>query len=454
MTPVRFDIVFRGKLLPGIDMEDVKPKLMNLFSISEEKAMKILTSRGVALKKGTDEISAKKFETALNSIGMAVVLSEIKTEPGPGESSQIPYNEGSAKEEIANPEKKTLMDHELAEKDASAHQASKQDGDGISRVPFEFSGSGSEYFKIWLVNIILSVITIGIYSAWAKVRRKQYFYGSTKLSGSSFEYLANPVKILKGRLIVVGFFILYSVLSNLLPLVSGIMSLVFILILPWLIVRSLVFNARNSALRNVRFGFKGSIKEAAKVYILWPLAAALTLGALSPYVFFRQKKFVVENSVYGRTAFVFTATAREYYRIFFGALIPIITGIILIVVAGFFLPPVAALVFLVLYLYLMAYFSVKTTNLLFNTSSLSHHRFEAGLKTREYMMLVLTNSLGVAVTLGLFFPWAKVRTVQYKLQHIALLASGNLEGFIADEEKQVSAIGEEIGDFFDMDFGL
>lgn len=422
MTPAFYDVVYRGKILPGFDIDDVKSKLMDLFSISEEKAMKIINSNGVALKKSTDEVSAKKYETALRRIGMEVTLTRSKKEPGSGETPRIPSGEGITKKE--------------------------------NKVPFEFSGSGSEYFKIWLVNIILSVITIGIYSAWAKVRRKQYFYGSTKLSGSSFEYLANPVKILKGRLIVVGFFILYSVLSNLLPLVSGIMSLVFILILPWLIVRSLVFNARNSALRNVRFGFKGSIKEAVKVYILWPLAAALTLGALSPYVFFRQKKFVVENSVYGRTAFVFTATAREYYRIFFGALIPIITGIILIVVAGFFLPPVSALVVLVLYLYLMAYFSVKTTNLLFNTSSLSHHRFEAGLKTGEYMMLVLTNSLGVALTLGLFFPWAKVRTVQYKLQHVALLASGNLEGFIADEEKQVSAIGEEIGDFFDMDFGL
>jgi uncharacterized membrane protein YjgN (DUF898 family) len=422
MTPAFYDVVYRGKILPGFDIDDVKSKLMDLFSISEEKAMKIINSNGVALKKSTDEVSAKKYETALRRIGMEVTLTRSKKEPGSGETPRIPSGEGITKKE--------------------------------NKVPFEFSGSGSEYFKIWLVNIILSVITIGIYSAWAKVRRKQYFYGSTKLSGSSFEYLADPVKILKGRLIVVGFFILYSVLSNLLPLVSGIMSLVFILILPWLIVRSLVFNARNSALRNVRFGFKGSIKEAVKVYILWPLAAALTLGALSPYVFFRQKKFVVENSVYGRTAFVFTATAREYYRIFFGALIPIITGIILIVVAGFFLPPVSALVVLVLYLYLMAYFSVKTTNLLFNTSSLSHHRFEAGLKTGEYMMLVLTNSLGVALTLGLFFPWAKVRTVQYKLQHVALLASGNLEGFIADEEKQVSAIGEEIGDFFDMDFGL
>jgi len=454
MTPDRFDVVFRGKLLQGFGMKDVKPKLMDLFSISEEKAMKILNRRGVVLKRGADEISAKKYETALNNIGMAIVLMESKKVPGPGEPSQKPSNGENAKKEIARPEKKTMTDHKLSGEDASAQQASKQDGDGISRLPFEFSGSGSEYFKIWLVNIILSVITIGIYSAWAKVRRKQYFYGSTKLSGSSFEYLADPVKILKGRLIVVGFFILYSVLSNLLPLVSGIISLALILILPWLIVRSLVFNAYNSALRNVRFGFKGSIKEAAKVYILWPIAATLTLGALSPYVYFRQKKFVVENSFYGTTAFVFTATPREYYRIFFGALIPIIAGIVLIAAAGLFLPPVSVLVFLVLYLYLMAYFSVKTTNLLFNTSSLSHHRFEAELKTREYMMLVLTNSLGVAVTLGLFYPWAKVRTVQYKLQHLALLASGDLEGFIADEEKQVSAIGEEVGDFFDMDFGL
>ncbi len=454
MTPARYDVVFRGKILPGFDVDGVKSKLMDVFSISEEKAMRILKSSGIVLKKNTDEITAKKLATTLKKIGLEVTLTGNKKEPVSVNAPPSPPAEGRAEKEVETPKKVAMTGQTPPEEDGGAHQASKQGGDGISRVPFEFSGKGSEYFKIWLVNIILSIITLGIYSAWAKVRRKQYFYGSTKLFGSSFEYLADPVKILKGRLIVVGFFILYSVLSNLLPLVSGIMSLVFILILPWLIVRSLVFNARNSALRNVRFGFKGSIKEAVKVYILWPLAAALTLGALSPYVYFRQKKFVVENSVYGRTAFVFTATAREYYRIFFGALIPIITGIILIAVAGFFLPPVSALVFLVLYLYLMAYFSVKTTNLLFNTSSLSHHRFEAGLKTGEYMMLVLTNSLGVAVTLGLFFPWAKVRALQYKLKHVALLASGNLEGFIADEKKQVSAIGEEVGDFFDMDFGL
>ena len=454
MTPARYDIVFRGRLLPGFDADGVKSKLMDVFSISEEKAMRILKSSGIALKKNTDEITAKKLATTLKKIGLEVTLTGNKKESGSVNAPPAPPAEERAEKEVETPKKEAVTGQTPPEEDGGAHQASKQGDDAISRVPFEFSGKGSEYFKIWLVNIILSIITLGIYSAWAKVRRKKYFYGNTTLSGSSFEYLADPVKILKGRIIVVGIFILYSVLSGLLPLVSGIMSLAFILILPWLIVRSLVFNARNSALRNVRFGFKGSIMGAAKVFLLWPLAATLTLGALFPYVYFRQKKFIVENSVYGRTAFVFTATAREYYRIYFGALLPILGGIVLIVLGAFFLSPVSALVFLVLYLYLFAYFSVKATNLLFNTSSLSHHRFEAGLQTGEYMMLVLTNSLGIAVTLGLFFPFAKIRTAQYKLQHLVLLASGDLAGFIDNEEQQVSAIAEEVGDFFDMDFGL
>jgi uncharacterized membrane protein YjgN (DUF898 family) len=454
MAPTLYDVVYRGKILPGFDFNTVKSKLMELFSLSGEKAEKILKSSRMVLKKGADEVSAKKLGNALKRSGMDVSLVRGKQAMGSEKSPQVPPADGMAKDEKEEPEKVNKAEEELKAEGRAADRISQKAGDTVSRVPFEFRGMGSEYFKIWLVNIILSIITVGIYSAWAKVRRKQYFYGSTKLLGSSFEYLADPKKILKGRLIVAGLFILYSILSSFTPIVSGIMSLAFILVLPWLIVRSLTFNARNSAFRNVRFGFKGSVKEAAKVYILWPLLTALTLGILFPYVYYRQKKFVVENTVYGTTPFVFTATSREYYRIYFGAIIPVIIGVILAVIGGYLFPPVSVLVILALYLYLLAFFTVKTTNLLFNTSSLSHHRFEAGLKIREYVMLVITNSLGVAFTLGLFFPWAKVRTVHYKLEHIALHIAGDLEGFIAGETEQVSAIGEEVGDFFDMDFGI
>ena len=323
-----------------------------------------------------------------------------------------------------------------------------------SRIPFEFKGTGSEYFKIWIVNVILSIVTLGIYSAWAKVRRKQYFYGNTHVQGASFEYLADPVRILKGRAIVVGFLIVNSVVSDLVPVVGSILGLVFIVIFPWLVVRSLAFNAQNSTIRNIRFGFHGTAGEAAKVYLLWPVAAFLTVGILYPYVYFRQKKFVVENSSYGTTKFRFIATGREYYRLFFSLLGITIIGIAVVAASGSVFPPVAFLLGIVLYLYIFAFFSAKTTNLLYSSSRLASHRLEATLKIKNYMGLVVTNAVATALTLGMFYPWAKVRTARYKLEHLSIVDSGDLDHFVANEQQQVSALGEEMSDFFDFDFGL
>ncbi len=323
-----------------------------------------------------------------------------------------------------------------------------------STIPFEFWGSGMEYFKIWIVNIILSIATLGIYSPWAKVRRKQYFYGNTDLKGSSFEYLADPMKILKGRAIVGGFFIIYSVVSELVPILGAIMSLAFIVVLPWLVVRSLAFNARNSAIRNIRFGFDGTFGEAAKVYVLWPALAVLTVGLLFPYVYFRQKKFLVENSSYGTTKFEFTATAGEYYSIWISALVPFLLCILAYVALSVVFPPASLLLFLVMYLYFMAFFSVKTTNLLYDSSRLGPHKLDADLGLKEYFFIVATNTLAVAFTLGMLHPWAKVRTTRYKAEHLNLVVSGNLDSFVAQEQKEVSALGEEMADFLDFDFGL
>ena len=82
---------------------------------------------------------------------------------------------------------------------------------------FEFMGSGKEYFKIWIVNLILSILTLGIYSAWAKVRTNRYFYGNTQLAGSGFEYHAKPLAILKGRLIAVAILLVYVLVGNMFP---------------------------------------------------------------------------------------------------------------------------------------------------------------------------------------------------------------------------------------------
>src|SRR6266700_1306924 len=127
-----------------------------------------------------------------------------------------------------------------------------------SAVSLRFTGEAGEYFRIWIVNLCLSVVTLGIYSAWAKVRRKRYFYGNTLLEDAAFEYLADPKAILKGRIIVVAAFAVYSVAGQINPLAGPLLGLVLLGVLPWLIVRALRFNAVNSAHRNVRFAFTAS----------------------------------------------------------------------------------------------------------------------------------------------------------------------------------------------------
>src|SRR5262249_5442917 len=125
---------------------------------------------------------------------------------------------------------------------------------------FEFRGTGTEYFGIWIVNIALTLITLGIFSAWAKVRSRRYFYGNTVLAGHAFDYHALPWRILIGRLIAVGLFLGYTVSTNIQPLAVLPWLVIALLAVPWLIVQSLRFNARNTSYRNVRFNFAGGYK--------------------------------------------------------------------------------------------------------------------------------------------------------------------------------------------------
>ena len=72
----------------------------------------------------------------------------------------------------------------------------------------------------------------------------------------------------------------------------------------------------------------------------------------------------------------------------------------------------------------------------------------------EYFRIWIVNLLLTIVTLGIYYPWAKVRQTRYQLEHMAVDSDGNLSSFMADASPKTSALGEEAGDFFDVDFGL
>ena len=335
---------------------------------------------------------------------------------------------------------------------------------------FEFHGKTGEFFKIWIVNIMLSIVTLGIYSAWAKVRTRKYFYNNTLLMNTPFDYLADPVKILKGRLLVLAVFLIYSFSALVSPLLQGFLVLMFLPLFPWVIIKALKFNLYNSAYRHIRFHFHAPYLRALWVFLGLPILVALSVGLAYPYFIKAQKQFVIDHSSYGTSAFKMDAKTASFYGIFFKMIgVFILIGLLiggLVVGIGAYEKILSnpeglagVLVFLIMLLfplYMMAfgYWYAKLTNLIINNTSLQQCQLESHLKTSQICWIFFSNTLAIICSLGLLIPWAMIRTSRYRVSCMSMIVNTDPEAFIAAEAEQADAIGEEIGDFLDIDLGL
>ena len=345
----------------------------------------------------------------------------------------------------------------------------------LKEQPFQFTGDSFEYFKIWIVNVLLSIATLGIYSAWAKVRTNRYFYANTRVADATLEYLADPMAILRGRLIAVGVLFLWGVLQGLVPAVQPAFVVIFMTLLPWLVVKAMTFRARNTAYRNIRFDFSTGYGQAVKVYVGLALLSLVTFGLAYPYFAYRKSRFLVDNSAYGASPFGLQATAGSFYGIYLRALglavllILMATGLTVLLglsahAAGRHPPPpdpaallsgvIMLLVMMPFYLFMFTYIKTATANVIWSNITSSGHRFRSTLRTWPMFWIYLGNILAIIVSVGLLAPWAKVRLARYRMDNLALLVEGDLDGFLAAQRAQVSAAGEGITDVFDIDIGL
>lgn len=48
----------------------------------------------------------------------------------------------------------------------------------VTEYPVAFTGTADEYFRLWIVNVALTFVTLGLYLPWARVRNRQYFSGT------------------------------------------------------------------------------------------------------------------------------------------------------------------------------------------------------------------------------------------------------------------------------------
>ncbi|RZT41281.1 YjgN family protein [Cupriavidus agavae] len=334
---------------------------------------------------------------------------------------------------------------------------------------FSFTGSGSEFFRIWIVNTLLTVVTLGVYSAWAKVRTLQYFYRSTRLDGATFDYHGKPSAILKGRAIVFGLFIGYQAVAAVSAGLSALLALALALVFPFLLVRSLRFRMANSSYRGLRFAFTGDDKGGYMVFLVWPILTGLTLMLLGPLAHQRLKQYQHDNTRFGTAPFAFEARVGQFYQVYLVtaglSLLCLLGSSVLVSVfasvatgtSGSVIVLILAAITIGLYaglLLVAPVFQALMQNLVWNHTTLAPHRFRSSVGVGRLFGIVLTNLILTALTLGLFYPFARVRTARYRVESMTMLAAGPLDAFVAGEQQQVGALGDAAVDWYDIDIAL
>jgi uncharacterized membrane protein YjgN (DUF898 family) len=87
-------------------------------------------------------------------------------------------------------------------------------GTGIEAYPLEFSGTGGEFFRVWIVNLLLTVVTLGFYTPFARRRTAQYFYSHTIVADSPLEFVAQQRKMVFGFLLLVGLYMAFKLAAD------------------------------------------------------------------------------------------------------------------------------------------------------------------------------------------------------------------------------------------------
>lgn len=386
----------------------------------------------------------------------------------------------------------------------------------------EFKGDGAEYFKIWIVNILLTVITLGLYHPWAKVRTRRYFLGNTYLEDANFEYHATGKQLFISFLISMAFFVAYVVLTETSPMLAMILMGVLMVAMPWIIWRSLKFNHRMISYRNVRFSFNGGVGGAYATFG-YPLVVMIAFGAVAGLMvgFFKENLFVMvlmgglglafypiffavynkvsstyftNGSAFGQGDFSASFEFKPFLMIMLKAmglgllfiLIPLLifgalaylfgdfnvdlastltekrgkddaemgsgmsdTMAILLMVGIMVMYPI----FIVIGTYISSYLKAQHRDYLFSQTTLDDSiKFNSTLQAKQLFIIRITNFLLVMMSCGIAYPWTKVRVHKYLTETIEIEAENGFGGYMS-QETSGGALGEELGEAFDIDIG-
>lgn len=310
-----------------------------------------------------------------------------------------------------------------------------------------YHGTGGSLFGLMFVNALLTVITLTIYSAWAKTKVRVFHWSHTELDGDRFAYHGTGGELFGGYIKAgVVMIILAFIFGRLNEAIIGESAsvgaqiattvgfyVVFFLLIAFAINSARRYRLRRTSWRGIRFSFHGEATEFVSLMIRGTLLTIVTLGFYGPFFANQTRAFFVEHARFGSEPFMYDGRPEPLFKEYVKALLLTIPT---------------------LGLYWAWYAAFKNRHF-WNHTAMRGARFQSTITGGALLGLHVTNLLLVICTFGIATPWAIVRMHSFWCDNLSLVGTVDW-ATIQQRAGDAQAVGEGLADTLDVDvdFGM
>lgn len=281
---------------------------------------------------------------------------------------------------------------------------------------FTYDGKDGTLYRIWLVNLLLKIVTLGVYSFWGKVRIRRYVIGSLSFLNDRLEYTGTGRELFRGFLMALPIiFVLYAPFIIWNAEQYPAVQLMFLPILFLVYVASftsLRYKLSRITWRGVRGHLTGSALEYGVLRMLLLLLNIITLGLAIPYSDILVRKYLVEHAHFGSAKATFNGTASKLFGIH------ILTLLLAIPTLGFS----------------RLWYRAALTRHTCESSAIGSIGFRNSQTGGNLLGLVAGNLLLWVLTFGFGLPLLIQRNMCFFVKHVALVGDIETSGIYQSSE--------------------
>lgn len=307
---------------------------------------------------------------------------------------------------------------------------------------FSFFGQGATYFGIVALNVVLTLVTVGLYYPWAKAAYRKYLWNETEFNDSRFVFNGTGKEMFKGFLIA--YFIFLGFYASLAMVGLWTYGWVFVILfyvllvflIPFAIYGSWRYRFSRTSWRGIFFSFDGNFKEFLKIFIPQLLLTIITFGVYTSWMRVKVMKYLFSHTKIGKIRMDFHGDGATYFGINF-------VGILLSYITLFLYSPI---------------WMKDRFNFTVNHTSLSDGEqtryLRSSLQGGEAWKTMMLNLVLLIFTAGLAFPWTLMRTMRMYFNNTWMPNEFDWDNLAQSDSNYKDATGDEMADIIDIDFGF